>query len=175
MNLHVVAYPDLAPSDMEVIQACRKEYNTLHNITGAHFTIVFSVPDMSLEDFAAEVKKQTADVKAIDFCLRSVIINKDSFSDYFDAFLVPDEGFSSIVKLHDRLYSDKLSYQHRADISYIPHISIANSVDLSFIKRIADEWNAKDFTIKGRIASLDIINYENWIITTVEKVYLASP
>src|ERR1041384_3572542 len=105
MNLQVVAYPELLRAALEMIQACRRENNTLYNIIGAHFTIVFSVPDMPLEDFTAEVKKQTAGAKAIDFCLRSVIINKDAFSDNFDAFLVPDEGFSSIVKLHDKLYS----------------------------------------------------------------------
>jgi hypothetical protein len=172
MNLHVVAYPELLPADREVIQVCRKEYNTLYNVIGAHLTLVFSVPDMNVSDFIAEVKKQVQGTKAIDLVFRSVIINKDSFSDYFDAFLVPDEGSSRVVKLHDRLYSEKLAYQHRADISYIPHISLANSLDVRAIKKIADEWNARDFEIKGRITSLDIINYENRVITTLEKVYL---
>ena len=172
MNLHVVAYPELSSTDLETIQASRREHNTLYDIIGAHFTMVFSVPDMPLEDFTTEIKKQAEGTRAIDFCLRSVIINKDAFSDYFDAFLVPDEGFSSIVKLHDRLYNDKLAYLHRADISYIPHISIANSKDVWFIKKLADEWNARNFDIRGRITSLDVINYENRVITTLEKIVL---
>jgi len=172
MNLHLVAYPEMLAGDIEMIQACRREHNTLYGVIDAHFTLVFSVPDMPQKDFTAEVKKQVEGAKAIDFCLRSVIINKDAFSDYFDAFLVPDEGFSSIVKLHDKLYSDKLAYQHRADISYIPHISVANSRDVWLIKKLADEWNARNFNMQGRITSLDIINYENRVITTLEKITL---
>lgn len=172
MNLHVVAYPELAPADLELIQSCRREHNSLYNIIGTHFTIVFSVPDMSLEDFTDEIKKQVAEIKAIDFCLRSATINRDAISGNYDAFLVPDEGHGSISKLHDKLYSDKLAYQHRLDIPYVPHVSIANNADAQVIKRIVDDWNSEEFAFKGRISSLDIINYENRVITTVEKVEL---
>jgi hypothetical protein len=172
MNLHVVAYPELKPADHEMIQECRSRNNTLFNVIGPHFTIVFSVADMPVADFIAEIKKQTGNITAISFRLRCAVINKDSFSNNFDAFLVPDEGFSSIVKLHDRLYSDKLAYHHRLDISYIPHISIANSPDAGAVKKIVDEWNEKDFLVAGTISVLDIVNYENRVITTVERIQL---
>ena len=172
MNLHVVAYPELAPADYELIQSCRKDHNTLYKVIEPHFTIVFSVPDMPLADFAAEIKKQVTDIAAIRFCMRCTVVNKDSFSNYYDAFLVPDEGFSNITKLHDRLYSRKLARHHRLDVSYIPHMSIANNLDVLTIKEVVDKWNAKEFEIHGTISSLDIINYENRVITTVEKVLL---
>ncbi len=172
MNLHVVAYPELAPTDFELIQRCRKEHNSLYSMIGPHFTIVFSVQDMAFADFSAEVKRQIADTTQILFCFRGVVLNKDSFSNYYDAFLVPDEGFSKVVKLHDRIYSNKLSPHHRLDISYIPHLSIASSTDVTTVKRIVDKWNEKEFAINGVISSLDIINYENRVITTVEKIQL---
>ena len=174
MNLHVVAYPDLPAADVERIQLCRRDHNSLYPVIGAHFTIVFSVPDMALSDFTAEIKKQISGISAIRFCLRSAVINKDAFSDYYDAFLVPDEGFSSIVKLHDRLYAGMLAPHHRLDISYIPHISIANATDPHFIKQIVNDWNAEELAISGSISSLDIVNYDRdeRIITTVEKIPL---
>ncbi len=172
MNLHVVAYPDLAPADYERIQLCRREHNTLYNIIEPHFTIVFSVPDMELDEFATEVKKQVAGMAAIPFTLRCTVVNKDSFSAYYDALLVPDEGFSGITKLHDRLYSRKLWRYLRLDVSYIPHMSIANSLDVHRIKGVVDKWNAEEFAIQGTVSSLDIINYENRVITTVELIEL---
>lgn len=175
MNLHVVAYPELLAADREMIQLCRKEYNTLYTVIQPHFTLVFSVADMQAADIIAEARKQAALTTAIDFSLRCAVINKDSFSNNYDAFLVPDEGFSKIVKLHDKLYSDKLSHHHRLDISYIPHISIANSVDVSVIKRIVDEWNEKDLVINGTISWVDIINYENRVVTTLERLALVEP
>ncbi len=172
MNLHVVAYPELAKADYELIQSFRKEHNSLYAVIEPHFTIVFSVPDMRLEDFVAEITKQCAATPAIRFCFRCAVINKDSFSSNYDAFLVPDEGFSQVVRLHDKLYSGKLSHHHRLDISYIPHLSIANAIEVKSIKKIVDKWNEKEFAINGLISSLDIINYENRVITTVEKVQL---
>lgn len=111
-------------------------------------------------------------IAAIKFCSRCAVINKDSFSNNYDAFLVPDEGFSSISKLHDRLYRGMFSPHHRLDISYIPHISIANSPDPLVIKKIVDGQNERDFAINGLISFLDIVNYENRVITTIEKVSL---
>ncbi len=172
MNLHVVAYPELAPADYELIQSFRKEHNSLYTVIGPHFTIVFSVPDMPAADFISEVKKQVGSTPPIRFCIRCAAINKDSFSNNYDAFLVPDEGFGRIFKLHDKLYSDKLLPYHRLDISYIPHISIANSTDPIPIKKIVDRLNEKDLAITGLISSLDIINYENRVITTIEKIKL---
>ena len=172
MNLHVIAYPNLSPADYDRIQACRRDHNSLYSVAEPHFTIVFSVPDMPLVDFITEVKKQVAGIAAIRFCMRAVVINKDAFSINYDAFLVPDEGFSLVSKLHDRLYSDKLSPHHRLDIAYIPHISIANSPDPQAIKKIVDRWNENEFAINGVISSLDIINYENRVITTIEKIQL---
>jgi hypothetical protein len=172
MNLHVIAYPELERTDYEMIQSCRREHNSLYNIIGPHFTIVFAVADMPAADFITEIKKQAANLSAINFSLRCATINKDSFSNNYDAFLVPDEGFSHVSKLHDRLYSDKLAHHHRLDISYIPHISIANSTDPKVIKKLVDEWNEKEFSIKGIMSSLDIINYENRVITTVESILL---
>jgi len=172
MNLHVVAYPELNAADMDRIQACRREHNSLYGIIGAHLTLVFSVSDMAYEAFAGEVRRQSAGVAGIDFCMRCATVNRDAVSGQYDVFLVPDEGNSAIIKLHDRLYSDVLAPHHRLDIPYVPHLSIAASPDAQKIKRLADEWNANAFAIKGRIAHLDIINYENRVITTVERIAL---
>lgn len=172
MNLHVVAYPTLSPADYDRVQSVRKLYNGLFNIIEPHFTIVFSVPDMEASEFIEEIKVLSKGIAAIPFCMRCAVICKDSFSDNYDAFLVPDEGHSTLVKLHDRLYSQKLARHHRLDVSYIPHMSIAYSPDVHHVKDIVDNWNATEPPITGTISSLDIINYENRVITTIERVVL---
>ena len=172
MNLHVVAYPQFSQADYELIQACRKEHNSLYSIIEPHFTLVFSVPDMEAADFIGEVRKRAAGLGPIDFTFRCAIITPDAISGYYDAFLVPDEGFSKVVRLHDSLYSGLLAPHHRLDIAYTPHLSIAASPYVHKIKKIVDSWNEKEFAIKGTISTLDIINYENRVISTIEKVVL---
>lgn len=172
MRLYVIAYPELAEDDYQTIQQHRKQHDRLYSMIEPHITFVFLVEDFTPEDFIAEAKQQLQGVKPFSFSLRCCTINKDSFSDNYFAFLVPDEGYSHVVKLHDKLYSGKLSYHHRLDIDYIPHIEIANAPDKAAIKTIVDTWNAKDFCINGRVAAIDIISFENGVCTTLEKVVL---
>lgn len=172
MRLYVVAYPELDVADYRLIDDSRKQYDRLYGMIDAHITFVFLVEDFTPEEFVAEIKKQTAGAKAFDITLRACTINKDTFSEHYFAFLVPDEGNSSIIKLHDKLYSGKLAHHHRMDIDYIPHILIATSSDKNVIKNIVDEWNARDFEFKGKVKALDIIRFENGVTTVLDRVVL---
>ena len=173
MNLYVIAYPEIEAADQQRIQLFRGEYDKLHAAIPPHFTIVFAVHDMAPEELIQEVKKQTANTAAIQFCTRCAIANKDFLTDNYDIFLVPDEGFSQILKLHDKLYNGKLASHHRPDIAYLPHITIANASNAVRAKKLTAQWNEKDFEISGSIFSLDVVNYENGVITTLEKICLA--
>jgi len=92
--------------------------------------------------------------------------------DYFHAFLVPDEGYSNIVKLHDKLYGDKLQNNLRLDLDFVPHIGIGNSRDKYLCKKMVDEWNRKEFSISGKITLLTIVSYENDTVTKIEEIEL---
>lgn len=85
---------------------------------------------------------------------------------------VPDEGYSRIVKLHDRLYSDKLKDNLRLDLDFIPHIGIGNSLDRYKCKKMVDEWNKEEFELRGTISRLKIVRYENDVVTTIEEIKL---
>ena len=87
--------------------------------------------------------------KRIKFISKCTVIVKDSFSEFTDLFLVPDEGYSDIVKLHDKLYSGILKNNLRFDIPYIPHIGIGGSTNPVECKSIADELNKSNFSING--------------------------
>jgi hypothetical protein len=172
VKLYVIAYPELSEADFNRIEACRRANDRLYGLVPLHFTFVFAVEDFTEGDFVAEIKKQVKGTASIPFTIRCATVNKDDFSDNYFTFLVPDEGYSGIVKLHDKLYNDKLLYHRRLDIDYIPHIEIANNPDKMFIKSIADEWNDANIEIKGIISSIHIVSFENRILTTIEKIIL---
>jgi len=170
MSLLVIAYPQLAPDDYKLIQDHRREHDKLFTVVEPHFTLVFPVADSRVPDFTKEVKRQLEGAKSVPFCIRCATVSKDTFTDIWHTFLVPDEGYSKIVKLHDKLYGDKLSPHHRLDIDYIPHIGIDTSTDKTLCKKIVDRWNAKDFAIPGIISSASVVSYENSIVTTIEWI-----
>jgi hypothetical protein len=85
---------------------------------------------------------------------------------------VPDEGYSEIVKLHDKLYDGPLAPELRLDIPFIPHIGIGNAIDPFACKKLADELNRKAFEIDGRIETLDVTWYEENKVETLERIEL---
>ncbi len=174
MSLLVLSYPTISEKDLNWIQKIRAEYDRLHyKIIPAHFTIVFAVSDIEQESFIGHVKKQAQGVAKIAFVLRSAVVVKDILSEYTYVFLVPDEGQSEIVKLHDRLYRGDLASELRPDIPFIPHVSVGNSTDQEKCRRLAQKLNQEPFAVKGFIETLDIVKYKDDTAETIERIILS--
>jgi len=169
----VVAYPDLSTFDMDWIQEYRQKEDALYyDVIAPHFTLVFPVFDIEESVFLEEMEQITKELRSFTFTLRSATINKDSFNDYFHTFLVPDEGNSNIIKIHDSLYSGLLKEHLRLDIDFIPHMGIGNSLDKKACKNMVDSWNIADFEIKGSVSKLTVIALENNIVKPLAEFIL---
>lgn len=173
MALAVIAYPKLSKSDYQFIQEFRKLNDPLlYTVVEPHVSFVFPVTGISEEDFATEIIKQSKGCRCFNFMIRCAVVNKDSFLDYSHTLLVPDEGFSHIVKLHDKLYDGILIKERRLDIDYIPHIGMGTSKDIQQCKVLADKLNDSQFEIKGYIDELTIVRFENNVIENLRTIPL---
>lgn len=174
MSYLVIAYPELSAGDLEGIQSYRKKNDERYfSVVEPHITFVFPTDVLNREAFVAEIKKQVVDVRAFDIVFRVAVVNKDSFGGYFHEFLVPEEGFSHCVLLRDRLYSDLLKSELRLDIDFIPHIGIGNADQVEVCKQRIDELNLAGIDIKAKVNSLDVIEYNDGVVTTIERIKLA--
>jgi len=169
----VLAYPEIKKSEFELIQKYRQENDGLfYSVVEPHFTIVFPVFDRPESEFLEEIRKKTEGFTEFDFVLRCATINKDAFNEYFHTFLVPDEGYSRIIKLHDGLYSGILKENLRLDLDFVPHIGIGNSMDKQECKKMVDEWNKTEFEINGTISKLTVVEYETNSVRKIEEIKL---
>ena len=160
MALGVLAYPRWNPEDYARIQDFRKDFDELYyQVVAPHFAFVFPLEGIGREAFLAEAEKQALGFGPIEFELRCAVINKDAFLPYYHLLLVPEKGYSRVVRLHDRLYSGQFRPHLRLDIDFIPHVGIANSKDPQLVKRWVDSWNRDDFCIRGRMESVTAIEY----------------
>jgi 2'-5' RNA ligase len=173
MSYLVLAYPELSSKDFQLIQEFRKDHDALYySVVAPHFTIVFPIVGVEEKDFISEIKKQSTGIQPIDFTIRCATINKNAFNDHYHIFLVPDEGYSQMVRLHDRLYNHLLLPHLHLDLDFIPHIGIASSKDKYECKRLSDEWNDKSFSIQGTITELTIVDYQNDVVSVLQKIPL---
>ena len=176
MALLVLAYPEIANGDYERIQEFRKQHDELYyHVVEPHFALVFPIrKGWEAKPFISEIVKQVQGVQPFEFCLRCATLNKDAFNDYYHTFLVPDEGYSKIVKLHDKLYANKL-FPHRALFAnFVPHMGIGNSKDPLKCLEMIESWNKEEFAIAGRISTLDVAKYENDTVQTIKRIPLVT-
>jgi 2'-5' RNA ligase len=172
-RLLVVSYPIIADRYFEWIQAVRSEYDKLNFQTiDPHFTLVFPVANLEREIFVSHVKRSIENIPSFEFVIRCATICDDAFSNHTHVFLVPDRGYSQLVKLHDRLYTGVLAQELRLDLPFIPHIGIANSLDARDCKQLADNLNHQELEIAGKVARLDLIWEEDDRVGTIEEVWL---
>jgi len=173
MSLLVLAFPEIDKKDYQWIQSIREKYDErYYNIVEPHFTLIFPLLEISADELSRHVKSVAKKFGVFYFVIRCAQIVKDSFSDYTDVFLIPEEGYRIFVKLHDALYTGPIEKHLRLDIPFIPHIGIANNVDAKFCKKIADEINSRNLEIVGEINKLSIVNYDNAKVDVIENIYL---
>ncbi len=166
----VVAYPKLQQSDFDFIQNYREQNDPRYfSVIDPHITLVFAINDIDKDSFVSEVKDKIAGIKPFDFVMNVATINQNDDGKYYHEFLVPDTGYSNIIKLHDKLYSGLFAPYLRFDIDFIPHIGIGNSDEVHIAKQRIDGLNARGLSIAGRVESIDIIELSDGRVTTVER------
>ena len=103
MALLAVAYPYLSPTDYTWIQSIRQQDDPHFTLIAPHFTLVFPISTIAQGAFIDHITAQAERIHVIPFILQCATIVTDAFSPQTHLFLVPDQGYSAVVKLHDAL------------------------------------------------------------------------
>ncbi|MEM7112547.1 MAG: 2'-5' RNA ligase family protein [Chloroflexota bacterium] len=169
----VLAFPKLITADFKWIQTIRAEYDKQFSLVEPHFTLVFGTTAVSSTQLTNHVQQQFATTPPFRFVCRCATVVKDSFGPDTYTFLLPDEGNSQLIKLHDQLYTGILHGELRLDIPYLPHITIGSFAEPMESKQLADQLNHEGFEIVGAIESVQIVALGGGGITAVSTIPLA--
>jgi len=172
MRLLVLSYPKISKKNYEFIQKIRQEFDPHFEFVEPHFTLIFSIYDTNTDIFIKEISNLTNTVSTINFQIKSAIINYNPQNETYYALLVPDQGFSNIIKLHESLYSNFFEKYLDLKWQFIPHITIASSQNQNIIKNICQEFNKKNMIISGKVNNLSITTVENKYMKSVAEIKL---
>jgi len=161
-KLFTLAYPALTPADRALIDAFRilHDPNKVH-VVDPHFTLIFGssrVDDSAYMDHVRGIAAITAPVR---FHCRYAMLGAEDGAETAYVFLVPDEGYSALSLLHDRLYSGPLARCLRLDLMYVPHITIGTCARRHEAKELCDTLNAQRVSIEGTIENLTVAALAN--------------
>lgn len=172
MELMAICYPHLADKDHGLIQSVRKTHDMNYDMIEPHFTIIFPISDIDISSFANHCRSCCREFHPFSVEMRCAVSHKDLRSDLWYTFLIPDEGSSNIVRLHDRLYRGILAAKLIPELTYIPHITVAHSGDGHVCRALADKLNEGKINIAGKISTVDLITLESRKVQTFEKIKL---
>jgi hypothetical protein len=79
---------------------------------------------------------------------------------------VPDQGAQQVVELHSRLYGGALMWAHRADVPYVPHITVAAMAEFSQCEALAAELAREEHARSGRVESLTVVEISGATVRT---------
>jgi hypothetical protein len=122
-----------------------------------HFTRVFPLQGVEPAALQSHIAQAVAAWPTVRFVLCSSLLIKDVSSPHTHVFLVPDEGFSALVQLHDRLYTGRLRPHLRLEIPFVPHLTIGYAADIALCKWVVDQINAQEVEILGMLHRLTLI------------------
>jgi 2'-5' RNA ligase len=155
-KLAIIAYPVLEEADLASIQSIRATHDPQFPMLDPHFTLVFPI-ETPLADIASAVGLAAAAVAPFPFTLGSVRAVRDVFGPGGHVFLVPDHGAPEVIALHTRLYSGALRWAHRADIPYVPHITVAAHANFSRCEALAQQLARHHKDLSGRVEALTVV------------------
>lgn len=172
MKLFVLAYPLFKSTDHNKIEQFRQQYDMQYEIVKPHFTIVFAIETFTQKEFIEEIIENSNAFKKINVSIKEATIHRDSTVNHFSVFLQAIEGNNQLKKLHDQLYSKKLSANLRNDIEYIPHITIGNFKNAIECELIVKEWNKTESAMHGVISHLAIVEFVDNAVLTIHEIEL---
>ena len=152
--IEVVAKPAFNKAELQWLTRLRE--TRAHSPGQPWFTLVFPGSESSAKEIVDHIAATCALTPRIRFCLRSAMIVPDFNMSWFHVFLVPDEGFGSIIRLHDRLHVGPLASCLRPETPYIPHLTVASTRELDLARRTKASLNAQDLAISGRIDEIEV-------------------
>ena len=154
MKLAVVAYPFLHPDDSNWIESSRSANDPAASRIRAHFTLVFPV-EAETEELERELEALSRTLAPVDFEIARVEVHVVDSLAY--VFLVPDDGFAEIGRLHDDLHAGVLRPHRRSDSAFVPHITVGVHADIVAAERQAEALRAGWRAVRGQLRTLDLV------------------
>jgi 2'-5' RNA ligase len=171
--LYTLGYPSIPESAKAFLEAFRRAHDVPYrDVVAAHFTMVFGCKDVAVETYLQHIGSVASQTEPIPFHCRYAMLGNDAEEECAYVFLVPDEGYSGISLLHDRLYTGVLAPYLRLDVPFIPHITLGTLAVREEAKHLCDELNAGQLSIAGILDTLTVGSLEDGKIRNVASFEL---
>ncbi len=147
--IFTVAMPKWSADAQAAVQGFRSAHDPQFELIGPHFTLVFGAA-LETESCLAHVRAVAQSSAPVPFKLSHAMLYYTGDGPAH-VFLVASEGAAGLTRLYRQLYGGPLASSLRLDKPFIPHVTIAAVENPAAALQIADDWNAQNISLSGRI------------------------
>ena len=153
-KLQVVAFPHLSEADQRLIEAVRRAHDPQSVLLGPHVTLVFGQP-VAEGPALSQLREVAATLWPCNAVFRRAMPWWTG-QGAAHVLLLADEGLSTLGRWHDSLHrpGSLFAAARRADLPFVPHITLASVPSERAARLIADDWNDRRVVIRAVFSAL---------------------
>jgi hypothetical protein len=170
----VVAMPTMNDNELQFLQTLRKMHDPKgHAVLGPHFTLFPLHDKFSRDELKTALETNLRHQMKINVCMRLAMFMPPLYQHKsWYAFLIPDEGFSCLSRLHQLVYSGKLHSALDKKFPFIPHITIGSFGNKEDCLQLVGQFNAIRIQLSGYIEKLLFIETCNDKLIVFDELHL---
>jgi 2'-5' RNA ligase len=172
VKLAVVAYPVFQKRVHRWIEALRARLDPQASKIRAHFTLVFPVDVVESRRIEKRLATTLSGCRSISFIIREAQAMRDLCGRRHHVLLVPRKGRKALIGLHDKIYADPFRPHLRKDISFMPHVTVAESDAAKFCGLFADELNRTKLALRGIVRDIELIEVRERSVRRIARFVL---
>jgi len=164
---------EAARDDLSRIESVRRIHDPHHGLVEPHATLVFGFERPLLDHIVGHVRDLAARFAPIACRFDSVRAVRDVAGSGGHLFLIPTRGAAEIVALHEALYEGPLRSELRAEIPFIPHVTIGRLDDHVEAEALAERLSS-GLDMAARLTRLDLVAFDGGPVAPVASWPLAA-
>lgn len=168
MALAIVAFPEIPASERAWMEGLRRTHlPSPDSDIAPHVTLVFPAAFNAGDDLTMHMLGVAGSTQPFDAVFRIASPVVDPLRGGWTVQLLPDEGLSKLMRLHDFLYTGPVADHLSLDIPYVPHMTLARTTTAQQAKALAEDLNSDIIEVEAGFKTLDVLRVDGGTVTKV--------
>jgi 2'-5' RNA ligase len=166
MPLAIVTFPEIPADERVWIEELRKTHLSAPEADVApHVTLVFPAEIANDENLLMHMFGACGSTQPIDarFCIAAPMA--DPLNGGWTVQLLPDQGLSKLMRLHNFLYTGPIAEHLNLDVPYVPHLTLARTATGPQANALCEELNSNVIEVEARFSTVDILAIDGDTVT----------
>jgi 2'-5' RNA ligase len=162
MSLAIVTFPVIPATELSWIEDLRRAHlSAPDGDVAPHVTLVFPADFETGEDLMMHMFGVTGSTQPFEAIFRIAVPVIDPINGGWTVQLLPDQGLSKLMRMHNFLYTGPIAEHLNLDVPYVPHLTVARATTAQQAKALSDELNADIIEVEAHFKTVDVLRIDN--------------